>query len=131
MLQCLANAELSVAGKALPELKVLMDGQRCLHRVLVAEIMAGRRNRRKILAAALHGDSPRSMRQEASDHAQQSRLARTVGAGDHKRLAVGERKADIGKNRLATAFTAEIFGDKPHTSPVAETISLSLRVAAK
>jgi hypothetical protein len=118
-LQGLLGGQFRLAAEIAPEAQILRDAECRLHRVLMAEIVAGGGNGRECLAAAFEGDAPACRRQKTRDNAKQRRFSRPIGTDNNKRLPLAQREADIREYGLAAAFAAQIVGDKPHRSPLA------------
>ena len=120
--QRLLHREIGAAAKVPPEAQILGHRQRRLHRVQMAEIMAGRSDGRIRFAAAFDEHLARRLRQQAGNHPEQRRFTGAVRSGDDQAVAFAERKIHPGKHRLPAALAAQIFGDQPHCSPVAESV---------
>ena len=121
----------AVAEKSPPEAEVLRHRQRRLHGVLVAEIMAGRRDRRPCLAAAFQprprraaGSSPATMRSSVD-------LPDPFGPVTTSASPVPRAKATPEKTVSPPRSPLRLFGDQPHRAPRPASQPPRLRSAAK
>ncbi|MNV65912.1 hypothetical protein D3C71_1586350 [compost metagenome] len=116
---CLADAHAGISIKITeeiaPEGKVLRDRQFGLHRIAVAEIVAGFGGAHfSLYTILLPGHSPAFGPQQPGHSAQQCRLSRAVLPRQDKAFAPFQSEGNILEDQVFAASGAQVFGRQPH-----------------